>query len=239
MGGPWLLGDTYLTVHRWFKGFNPWKSVITSTMIWAQLPELPIEFINKEAVMRIAEQIGKPVRVDRVTELGARGKYARVCVEVDLTLPLLSQYKIEGVTYLIQYEGLDHICTNCGKYGKSAEKCDCNSMDPSMDADATPQDEVQVEDPTKGQTYGEWMMVRKRDRRSGRRGESGEPTGNGQNKHNRSKFYKTTLKRRGREGFPPKVSRISPRHMYPHVTDSVRDPHHAEGHEILKQPTNH
>ncbi|CAI0381495.1 unnamed protein product [Linum tenue] len=111
MGGPWLLGDTYLTVHRWFKGFNPWKTVVTSTMVWAQLPELPIEFINKEAVMKIAEWLGRPVRVDRATELGARGKYARVFVEVDLTQSLLSQFKIEGVTYLVQYEGLDDLCT--------------------------------------------------------------------------------------------------------------------------------
>ncbi|CAI0457292.1 unnamed protein product [Linum tenue] len=89
MGGPWLLGETYLTVHIWCKGFNPWKAEVSSTMIWVQLPELPIEFINKEAVVRIAKAIGNPIRVDRATELGARGKFARVCVEVDLTQPLL------------------------------------------------------------------------------------------------------------------------------------------------------
>ncbi|CAI0430336.1 unnamed protein product [Linum tenue] len=49
----------------------------------------------------IAQLIGKPVRVDRATELGDRGNYARVSVEVDLTRPLLSQYKVEGVTYII------------------------------------------------------------------------------------------------------------------------------------------
>ncbi|CAI0473757.1 unnamed protein product [Linum tenue] len=125
MGGPWLLGDTYLTVHRWFKGFNPWKTEVTSTMVWAQLPELPIEFINKEAVMKIGEWLGKPVRVDRATELGARGKYARVCIEVNLTQPLISKFKIEGVTYLVQYEGLDDLCTDCGTYGKKAGKCHC------------------------------------------------------------------------------------------------------------------
>ncbi|CAI0425262.1 unnamed protein product, partial [Linum tenue] len=48
-------------------------------MVWVQLPNLPIEFINTEAVMRIAVTIGKPVRVDRATKLGVRGKFARVC----------------------------------------------------------------------------------------------------------------------------------------------------------------
>ncbi|CAI0428682.1 unnamed protein product [Linum tenue] len=169
MGGPWLLGDTYLTVHRWFKGFNPWKSTVTSTMVWVQLPELPIEFINKEAVLCIAEAIGRPIRVDRATELGARGKYGRVCVEVDLTRPLLSQYKIEGITYLIQYEGLEKVCTNCGKYGKSTVDCQClERMNESSDEGGEGVREAST-DPTKGRTYGEWMVVKKKEWKSGRR----------------------------------------------------------------------
>ncbi|CAL1402023.1 unnamed protein product [Linum trigynum] len=84
-----MLGDTYLAVHRWFKGFNPWKSQVTSTLVWVHLLEIPEEFFNREDVMHIAELIGDPIRVDRATELGARMKYAIVCVEVDLTKPLL------------------------------------------------------------------------------------------------------------------------------------------------------
>ncbi|CAN0858704.1 hypothetical protein LINGRAHAP2_LOCUS7412 [Linum grandiflorum] len=77
--GPWRLDDTYLTVHHWFKGFNPWTTTVTSTMVWVTLPDLPIEFYNPAAVMRIASRIGKPIRVDRATKKGARGKFARVC----------------------------------------------------------------------------------------------------------------------------------------------------------------
>ncbi|CAN0912774.1 hypothetical protein LINGRAPRIM_LOCUS481, partial [Linum grandiflorum] len=79
-GGPWMLGDTYLTVHRWFRGFDPWTTKVTTTMVWLELPDLPIEFYNPVAVKRIASRIGKPFRVDRATEEGARGKFARVCV---------------------------------------------------------------------------------------------------------------------------------------------------------------
>ncbi|CAI0552044.1 unnamed protein product [Linum tenue] len=126
--GPWLLGDTYLTVFRWYKGFNPWKVEVKSTTVWVQLPDLPMEFFNAEAVTIIAQLIGRPVRVDRATELGARGNYARVCVEVDLSRPLLSQYKVEGVTYLIQYEGLEDICGECGMYGSKTTSCKCHAM---------------------------------------------------------------------------------------------------------------
>ncbi|CAI0460823.1 unnamed protein product [Linum tenue] len=82
-----------------------------------------MEFINREAVERIASRIGKPVKVDRATMTGDRGRYARVCVEVDLTKPLLSQYKVEGRTYYIHFKGLHNICTECGKYGHSVKSC--------------------------------------------------------------------------------------------------------------------
>ncbi|CAI0429363.1 unnamed protein product [Linum tenue] len=173
MGGPWRLGDTYLTVHRRYKGFNPWKAEIKLTMIWVQLPKLPIEFINKVAVMRIVEAIGKPIRVDRATELGARGKFARVCVEVDLTQPLISQYKIEGITYIIQYEGIDNICTNCGSYGSPTNQCrGCNPIQ-EMDSDEFEKLVPDKNDPTNVQLYEEWMMVKRREKRLGRQDKEG------------------------------------------------------------------
>ncbi|CAN0910754.1 hypothetical protein LINGRAHAP2_LOCUS26460 [Linum grandiflorum] len=124
-GGPWMLGDTYLTVHRWFKGFDLWTTKVTTT-VSVELLDLPIEFYNPEAVMRIASRIGKLVRVVRATEAGARGKYAHVCVEVDLSKRLLPKYKVEGVPYLIVYEGFHKICTKCGMYDTPTHLCKCD-----------------------------------------------------------------------------------------------------------------
>ncbi|CAL1383061.1 unnamed protein product [Linum trigynum] len=42
-GGPWTLGDTYLPVHRWYRGFDPWTAVTKSTMIWATDPCMPMQ----------------------------------------------------------------------------------------------------------------------------------------------------------------------------------------------------
>ncbi|CAI0406612.1 unnamed protein product [Linum tenue] len=165
-GGPWLLGDTYLAIHRWYKGFNPWTSEIKSTLVWVQLPELPVEFINAEAVMQIAGLIGRPVRVDRATELGARAKFARVCVEVDLTRPLLSQYKVEGITYLIQYEGLQNICGECGLYGDGGKECRCMKKSREVhEEDVSMVPETQEQDQTNGRVYGDWMMVQRKPRK--------------------------------------------------------------------------
>ncbi|CAI0400815.1 unnamed protein product [Linum tenue] len=119
--------------------------------------ELPVEFINAEVVMIIAKLIGRPVRVDRATEAGARAKFARACVEVDLTKPLLSQHKVEGITYLIQYEGLENICGECGLYNQTGHICKCTKkVGEEKEEDVSIVPETQDVDPTKGRVYGEW-----------------------------------------------------------------------------------
>ncbi|CAN0875114.1 hypothetical protein LINGRAHAP2_LOCUS10643 [Linum grandiflorum] len=168
-GGPWLLGDTYLTVHRWHKEFKPWNAEVKTAMAWVQLLDLLVEFYHPEAVMRIASRIGQPVRVNRATEECARAKYARVCVEIDLTKPLLPKYKINGVKYLISYEGLEDLCTVCGRYGAPTHRCCCQEPPPEPES----MEEVSTNDvnPTqeeKDNAYGTWMIKTKA-RRRGRR----------------------------------------------------------------------
>ncbi|CAN1163705.1 hypothetical protein LINPERHAP2_LOCUS25158 [Linum perenne] len=46
--------------------------------------------------MRIGNYIGKMVWLDLATSNGSRCRYVRVCVEVDLTKPLLGKYMIEN-----------------------------------------------------------------------------------------------------------------------------------------------
>lgn len=77
--------DHYLTVNKWKPNFRPSEAVISSTMVWIRLPEIPIEFFNEPSLMKIGNKLGKAVRVDRTTLAVARGKYARICLEVDFT----------------------------------------------------------------------------------------------------------------------------------------------------------
>ncbi|CAI0399594.1 unnamed protein product [Linum tenue] len=104
---------------------NPYEHEISSTLVWARLLVIPAQYFNTDAVMKIGKRIGRPLRVDQATSTGARLDYARVCVEVDLAKPLLSQFRIHGVKYFIQYEGLEKICLNCGKYFERSG-CPCS-----------------------------------------------------------------------------------------------------------------
>ncbi|CAN0826628.1 hypothetical protein LINGRAHAP2_LOCUS743 [Linum grandiflorum] len=161
-----MLGETYLTVHQWYRGFNPWTSEVSTTIVWVQLSDLPIEFYNTLAVKRIARRIGHPICVDRATDEGARGKYARVCVEVDLTKPLLSKYLLEGKKYLIAYEGLHGLCTICGMYKKSSDLCKCQ-LPPEHEMNDVSSDHGNLgEETIEKAAYGGWMNAPTRKQRA-------------------------------------------------------------------------
>lgn len=47
----------------------------------------------------------------------ARGRFFRVCVELDLSRPLIPRLMIMGRVVQVEYEGLPKICFHCGLYG--------------------------------------------------------------------------------------------------------------------------
>ncbi|CAN1133274.1 hypothetical protein LINPERHAP2_LOCUS7555 [Linum perenne] len=72
---------------------------------------------------RIGDRISTTVRMDHTTLEGARGNFARICVEVDLSKPLLSKYRLRRRVRRIEYEGLHTICFGCGCYGHEESSC--------------------------------------------------------------------------------------------------------------------
>ncbi|KAF7844786.1 ribonuclease H [Senna tora] len=67
--------------------------------------------------------LGKVLRIDANTTHQIRGQFSRLCVELDLSKPLLSQYCVHGNLKKIEYEGLHLICFECGVYGHDLEHC--------------------------------------------------------------------------------------------------------------------
>ncbi|KAL7206158.1 hypothetical protein ACSBR2_018966 [Camellia fascicularis] len=55
--------------------------------------------------------------------MAARGKYARVCVEMDLRKPLISHITIGRYHYVVEYEHFHLLCFSCGRVGHRKEKC--------------------------------------------------------------------------------------------------------------------
>ncbi|RYR20260.1 hypothetical protein Ahy_B03g065356 [Arachis hypogaea] len=72
---------------------------------------------------KIGNIIGRTIKVDSNTADIARGKYARICVELDLTKPLVSHYMINGVKLAVEYEGLHQVCFSCRRVGHDNGTC--------------------------------------------------------------------------------------------------------------------
>ncbi|CAN1726173.1 hypothetical protein LINPERHAP1_LOCUS397 [Linum perenne] len=116
----------------------------------------------KLAVTRIGNHIGRTVRLDLATSEGARARYARVCIEVDISKPLLGKYMIEDRTYLVEYESLENICHHCGLYGHIIDGCSKLSA-PQDDSEAVTNPAKTLPEAPEGDA-GSWMTVCRRNK---------------------------------------------------------------------------
>jgi len=124
---PWMIGDNYLVIREWIPNFVPEEDNITKLTAWVRIPKLSVEYFNKHFLLhKIGQKIGRVIKVDNTTENVERGQYSRMCVEVDLTKPFLSKFRLNGRVWGIQYEGLKMICFKCGRQGHKEEACETN-----------------------------------------------------------------------------------------------------------------
>jgi hypothetical protein len=123
MNGPWFIYDHYLTVKEWSPDFHPQSDTIKKVAVWVRISGLPIEYYDSRVLKHIGNKIGSTVKVDKNTLMQERGKYARICVEVDLSKSLLAMFMIKGRKYNVEYEGLHLLCKSCGKFGHYSEGC--------------------------------------------------------------------------------------------------------------------
>lgn len=69
-----------------------------------------MEFYNTLALHRMGSLVGKVIRIDNHTEDALRGRFARICVQLDLSKALLPRLLIGKYSQKIEYEGLHMIC---------------------------------------------------------------------------------------------------------------------------------
>ncbi|KAI9123150.1 hypothetical protein K1719_006039 [Acacia pycnantha] len=103
--------------------FNPKAAKIESVVAWVRLPDLPAPLFDKKFLLNLGNSIGRAIRLDVHTVQRARRKFARMCVELDLTKPLIPEFMVEGQTLSIVYESLGCLCTKCGMIGHRKKVC--------------------------------------------------------------------------------------------------------------------
>jgi len=75
--------------------------------------ELPVEYFNK-LVFGMAKMVSNPIKVDFAIDSISRARYARVCVEVSISKPLVSRIWVVNNWQIIEYENLDLLCMTRG-----------------------------------------------------------------------------------------------------------------------------
>ncbi|RYQ85663.1 hypothetical protein Ahy_B10g105239 isoform B [Arachis hypogaea] len=63
------------------------------------------------------------LRVDELTSIHSREKFARICVKIDLRRKLVPSFTTLGKDFKLEYEGLHQICFSCGRYGHKIDGC--------------------------------------------------------------------------------------------------------------------
>ncbi|KAL7230600.1 hypothetical protein ACSBR2_008965 [Camellia fascicularis] len=186
MGGPWVIVDHYLTIRKWEPDFKASEAFETPTAVWVKFPELPIEYFQEKVLYTIARQLGKPLKIDLTTAMATRGKYARVCIEMDLNKPLCPRFLLGKKSYNIEYESIHSFCFFCGRVDHRRELCRFKAANQSSQAPQTSSSPPTVEglavteNPSTVQLqandsrrcaegsdahFGPWMLVTKKTRR--------------------------------------------------------------------------
>jgi hypothetical protein len=161
-GGPWFINQQFLTIRRWSPGFRPSEAKITNTAVWARLPELLIELYDRNILRRIGNQLGSLLKIDARTMDNERGRFARLCVQIDLDQPLTPKVRIGNMVQKIQYEGISTIYFECGRVGHRVDNCHFRIAPASPKSPEMPEPNpppTPEEDPN---NYGKWMMVSRR-----------------------------------------------------------------------------
>ena len=121
--GPWFIGDHFLSLRPWEPFFKPSSANVSLVAVWIRLNELPIELYEPEVLKEIGGNIGKVLRIDSHTTMEARGKYARLCIQVDVNKPLINTVIIGRFEQGVTYEGLQRLCFSCGRVGHKVDSC--------------------------------------------------------------------------------------------------------------------
>ncbi|RYQ90371.1 hypothetical protein Ahy_B09g096487 isoform D [Arachis hypogaea] len=94
--GPWMIAGHYLIVQRWRPFFLKSEHHVRKIAVWVRIPNLPIELYNYRFLWRIGSAIGHMLKIDRNTSIHSRGRFARICVEIDLAKKLVPRISVLG-----------------------------------------------------------------------------------------------------------------------------------------------
>lgn len=62
--------------------------------------------------------------MDKTTEMAKRGKFVRMCIEMDISKPLIPKIVVRGKVQRVEYETIGTVCFKCGFVGHIDNMCE-------------------------------------------------------------------------------------------------------------------
>ncbi|KAJ6313907.1 hypothetical protein OIU78_017542 [Salix suchowensis] len=128
--GPWMFGGKTILLQQWTPGFKFDKNKIRHLPVWARLQGLPFPMWTKQGLSMAASMLGKPIACDDATIHCSRLDYARLCIEIDASMPLVHQFQVtsslseDPITVEVSYEWKPARCSSCRVFGHSCPTVD-------------------------------------------------------------------------------------------------------------------
>ncbi|KAM3360505.1 hypothetical protein P3S68_020217 [Capsicum galapagoense] len=87
------------------------------------LPRLPTEFYDRNILERIGNHLGTLLRIDTSTSAALRDRYARICIQVPLDVPVKKFVIVGTHRQTVVYEKDGVLCTGCRRLGHTTATC--------------------------------------------------------------------------------------------------------------------
>lgn len=128
---PWVYGRSFLSLSRWFMGFDPLKNTPKNTpshsMIWVKLPNLPLELWTTETLTMIGDAVGKFIYVDPWVRGEKDKRIAWILIERPYKGGYPDQIEIlwEGlkICQRLDFWGIPFRCSFCHRTGHLIRNC--------------------------------------------------------------------------------------------------------------------
>ncbi|CAI9263408.1 unnamed protein product [Lactuca saligna] len=137
-GGPWLINNVPMFVQRWRPGLVLSKPQINSVPVWVKVFNVPLEYWNSKGITLIANEIGKPIAMDKITqkmcnEHWGRPTFMRFLVEMSAESDWMKELSVVSIDFgtgekveskcRVEYAWRPDVCNHCKIYGHKDSNC--------------------------------------------------------------------------------------------------------------------
>lgn len=125
--GPHTINNNPIIIKPWETNFNFNEEVLRVVPLWVQFPKLPLNCWKMKTLSRISSVLDNPIYADECTTKVERILFARVLIEIDVTIPLLERIKVQNPTGKlfeqdVWYDWVPDYCETCLQLGHNCKK---------------------------------------------------------------------------------------------------------------------